>query len=111
MTGPYGITKKKKKEDDGRLDIFYDFLRVFAAQVTSSHALNKLDSPLKGPELLRVAHDFAEVYMKHVSTVFQHDVVVVAVTDPQHKCGHTPAGTRVDEVHNSLEIYWEKKVT
>lgn len=73
--------------------------------MTSSHVLNKPDSPLKGPELLRVAHDLAKVDVKHVSAVLQHDVVVVAVTDPQHECGHTPASTRVDEVHNSLEIY------
>lgn len=84
---------------------FYDFLRASAAQVTSSYALNKFGSPLKGPELLRVAHDLAEVYVKHVSAVFQHDVVVVAVTDPQNECGHAPAGTRVDKVHHSLEIY------
>lgn len=38
-------------------------------------------SPLDAAELLRVAHDLAEIDVEHVAAVFEHDVVVVAVTD------------------------------
>lgn len=64
----------------------------------------KVDSPLKGADLLCVAHDFAKVDVKHVAAVLQHNVVIVSVADSQHKCGHTPAGARVDEVHDSLQV-------
>lgn len=59
--------------------------------------------PFKASKLLRVAHNLAKVDVKHVSTVLQHDVVVVAVADPQDEGGHAPACTGVDEVHHSLQ--------
>lgn len=59
--------------------------------------------PLDGAELLGVAHDFSKVDVEHVPAVFQHDVVVVPVTDAQDEGGHTPARTGMQEVHHSLE--------
>lgn len=67
---------------------------------SSTHFL--LSLPFKACKHLRVAHDFAKVDVEHVSCWFQHDVVVVAVTDPQDEGGYTPPCTRVDEVHHSL---------
>ena len=64
-----------------------------------------IDLPFKASKLLCIAHNFAEVDVKHVSAVFQHDVVVVAVTDPQDEGGHAPPCTRVDEVHHSLRTH------
>lgn len=58
---------------------------------SSTHFL--LNSPFKACKHLCVAHDFAKVNMEHVSSLFQHDVVVVAVTDPQDEGGHTPPCT------------------
>lgn len=49
--------------------------------------------PFKVPNLLRVAHYLAEVDVEHVSTVLQHDIVVVAVADPEDEGGHTPTCT------------------
>lgn len=59
--------------------------------------------PFEASKLLRVAHDFAKVDVKHVSAVLQHDVVIVTVTDAQDEGGHTPASTGVDEVHHGLQ--------
>ena len=61
-----------------------------------------IDLPFKGSKLLGIPHNLAEVNVEHVSAGFQHDVVVVTVTDPQDERGHAPAGARVDEVHHSL---------
>ncbi len=59
--------------------------------------------PLDATELLRIAHDLAEVDVEHVAAVFDHDVVVVAVADAQNECGDTPAGAGVKEVHHGLK--------
>lgn len=58
--------------------------------------------PFEASKLLCVAHNLAKVDVKHVSAVFQHDVVIVAVTNPQDEGGHAPTRTRVDEVHHGL---------
>lgn len=71
----------------------------------SLHSDKKTDDlPLDAAELLRVAHDLAEVDVEHVTAVFDHDVVVVAVADAQNERGHTPAGAGVKEVHYSLQV-------
>lgn len=63
------------------------------------------DLPFKASNLLCIAHNLAKVDVKHVSTVRQHDVVIVAVADSQDEGGHTPPCTRVDEVHHGLRIH------
>lgn len=59
--------------------------------------------PLKVPKLLSVAHNLAKVDVEHVAAVLDHDVVVVAVADPQDEGGHAPSCTRVDEVLHRLQ--------
>lgn len=45
-----------------------------------------------------MAQELAEVNVEHVSAGPEHDVVIVAIADPQDVCGHAAACTRVDEV-------------
>lgn len=59
-------------------------------------------SPLDVPEHLGVSQELPEVDVEHVSAGLKHDVVVVAVTDPQDVGGHAAAGARVDEVLHRL---------
>ena len=61
------------------------------------------DLPFDAGELLCIAHNLAEVDVEHVTAVFQHDVVVVAVTDTQDEGRYTPASTGVEEIHHSLD--------
>lgn len=58
--------------------------------------------PLDVAEHLGMAQEAAEIYVEHVASRLQHDVVVVSVTDAQDVGGHTAAGTGVDEVLYSL---------
>lgn len=60
--------------------------------------------PLDITKHLGMAQEAAEIYMEHVPCGFQHDVVIVSVTDAQDVRSHTTASTRVDEVLHSL---WE----
>ena len=70
--------------------------------IATDHLCGFLNLPFDGGKLLGVPHDLAKVDVEHVASVFEHDVVVVAITDAQHERGHTPAGTGVQEVHDSL---------
>lgn len=80
-------------------DIFYDSIVSHCQTVFSlSECCFSIDLPFNVRKLLCVAHYLSKVDVKHVSTVSQHDVVIVAVTDPQDEGGHTPPCTRVDEV-------------
>lgn len=54
---------------------------------------NMLVSPLNVPKHLCVSQELSKVDVEHVTTGLQHDVVVVAVTDPQDVRGHTAAST------------------
>ena len=77
------------------LTVFYIYISLLLLYKTPLLSLSKFsphstDLPFKASKLLCIAHNFAKVNVEHVSTVFQHDVVIVAVTDPQDECGHTP---------------------
>lgn len=67
--------------------------------------------PFYGGKLLGVAHDLAKVDVEHVAAVFDHDVVVMTITDAQHKRGDTPASARVQEVHDGLRTREACKLT
>ena len=49
-----------------------------------------------------MAQETAKIYVEHVASRLQHDVVIVSVTDAQDVRGHTAASTRIDEVLYSL---------
>lgn len=50
-----------------------------------------------------MAQEFAKVDVEHVAGGAQHDVVIVAIADPQHIGGHAAPRTRVDEVLRCLK--------
>lgn len=56
-------------------------------------------------KLLCVSHDFAKVNVEHLSAPLQHDVVIVAITDPQDEGGYAPTRTRLDEIHHRLQVH------
>lgn len=37
--------------------------------------------PFDIPEHLSITEEFIKVYMKHMTRLFQHDIVIVSVTD------------------------------
>lgn len=105
VIGPYNC----KKKSGGRFIIHtvFDFVLFCISLLLKQHhhaACLFIDLPFKAPKLLCIAHNLSKVDVKHVSTVFQHDVVIVAVTDPQDERGHAPPCTRVEEVHHGLRI-------
>lgn len=57
-----------------------------------------LHSPFETPDHLCVAQKLAKVYVKHVPSGAQHDVVIVAVTNAQDVGGNTASCTGVDEI-------------
>ena len=65
---------------------------------------NKWDKiELDGSKHVSVAKDTTKVNMEHVTSLADHDVVVMAITYPQHIGSHTVASTRVSEVLYSLQ--------
>ena len=79
------------------------FLESSVSSSTYPHRLNPAEcSPLDVPEHLRVAQELPEVDVEHVAAGLQHDVVVVAVTDPQDVGRHAAARARIDEVLHRL---------
>lgn len=96
-TGPYHC-KKRSRGTFSLNTLLFSLLKNSSARLF-------VHLPFKVSELLCVAHDLAKVDVKHVPSVLQHDVVIVAVTDPQDEGGHTPPCTRVDEVHHSLRVH------
>lgn len=49
-----------------------------------------------------MAQEAAKIYVEHVASRLQHDVVIVSVTDAQDVRGHAAAGTGIDEVLHGL---------
>lgn len=49
-----------------------------------------------------MAQEAAKIYVEHVASCLQHDVVIVSVTDAQDVRGHAAAGTGIDEVLHGL---------
>lgn len=49
-----------------------------------------------------MAQEAAKIYVEHVASRLQHDVVIVSVTDAQDISGHAAAGTGINEVLHSL---------
>lgn len=60
------------------------------------------DLPLDVAKHLGMAQETSKIYMEHVASRLQHNVVIVSVTDAQDICGHTAASTGIDEVLHSL---------
>ena len=54
---------------------------------------------------LCIAKDLAKVNVEHVSRLAHHDVVVVAVADPQYIGSHTVASTRESKVLHRLHTH------
>ena len=61
--------------------------------------------PLEVAKHLRVSEELAKVDVEHVTRVFDHDVIVVSVADPQQVGGDTVAGTGRREVLDGLRTY------
>ena len=57
---------------------------------------------------LCIAEDLAKVNVEHVSRLAYHDVVVVAVADPQYIGSHTVASTRESKVLHRLHTCTHK---
>lgn len=49
--------------------------------------------PFEAAKHLSMAQEFAKVYVEHVTSGAQHDVVVMAIADSQHVSGHTASCT------------------
>lgn len=49
-----------------------------------------------------MAQEASKIYVEHVASRLQHDVVIVSVTDAQDVRGHAAASTGIDEVLHSL---------
>lgn len=49
-----------------------------------------------------MAQEAAKIYVEHVASRLQHDVVIVSVTDAQDISGHAAASTGINEVLHSL---------
>ena len=54
---------------------------------------------------LCIAEDLAKVNVEHVSRLAHHDVVVVAVADPQYIGSHTVASTGESKVLHCLHTH------
>lgn len=80
-----------KKSGERVLLLHIDLAATLMQRPLFSLAYN--DLPFKASKLLCIAHNLAKVNVEHVSTAFQHNVVIVAVTDSQDERGHTPPCT------------------
>ena len=75
----------------GKLNMLRAAVRIYRPSNTSKH--------------LCIAEDLPKVDVEHVSRLAHHDVVVVAVTDPQHIGSHTVASTRESKVLHCLHTH------
>ena len=50
--------------------------------------------PFEVSEHLRVSQEFSKIDMKQMTRCFEHDVIIVSVTDTQNVCDNTVSCTR-----------------
>ena len=56
---------------------------------------------------LRIPKKLVEVNVEHVTWLFQHDVVVMTITDTKNIGSYTVTSTRTWEIFNSLQVIYE----
>lgn len=49
-----------------------------------------------------MAKELAKVYVEHMATGLEHNIVIVSITDTQDIGGHAASRTGVDEILHSL---------
>ena len=49
--------------------------------------------PFKVSEHLRISQEFSKIYMKQMTRCFEHDIIIVSVTDTQNICDDTISRT------------------
>ena len=68
---------------------------VTKTTLSSSPSERQRNSPVEPTEFLRVAEIFAEIDVKQMSRMFDHDVVVVSIADAENVRGHAVRGARI----------------
>ena len=59
--------------------------------------------PFNIPKHLSITEELAEINVEHMARVFDHDVVVMAISNTENICGHTVASTGGHKVVHSLK--------
>jgi len=84
---------------------FGGVLNPFGNDVEKVFSQNERHSFAVDSELLfEMTQEVPKVYVKDIAVFIDHDVVWIAIADPENKSGYTVASTRMGECFNSLLI-------